>query len=223
MFLLTYRATPNRQVENDKSPAEAMFGRKIRWNLELLRPKFKNASSNLQPKREFKPGAAVYYRKHDYNSETWVAATVVERIGKCLYLLKLPNGTIRAHINQLRERISNASDEYDEMMEYLDFIHVPKIHHAETSNAKEAEERNSVGNEVSTEAREEEVSTGTREEVEFVTPMSSPVPPEQESLQQVETAENIPDQVPERRYPGRNRHQTNRLNVNRNSKKSYQN
>jgi hypothetical protein len=53
--------------------------------------------------------------------------------------------------------------------------------------------------------------------------MTSPVPPEQESLQQVETAENIPDQVPERRYPGRNRHQTNRLNVNRNSKKSYQN
>ncbi|XP_062703115.1 uncharacterized protein K02A2.6-like [Aedes albopictus] len=38
LFLLTYRSTPNTYAPNGLSPAEAMFGRRIRTNLELLRP-----------------------------------------------------------------------------------------------------------------------------------------------------------------------------------------
>ncbi|XP_038119282.1 uncharacterized protein K02A2.6-like [Culex quinquefasciatus] len=38
VFLMTYRTTPNRQVEGGVSPSEAMFGRRIRTNLELLLP-----------------------------------------------------------------------------------------------------------------------------------------------------------------------------------------
>lgn len=38
-FLQVYRSTPNRQVENERSPAEALMGRKIRIQLDLLKPK----------------------------------------------------------------------------------------------------------------------------------------------------------------------------------------
>lgn len=38
LFLLNYRSTPNNNVPDGKSPAEAMFGRNIRTTLDLLRP-----------------------------------------------------------------------------------------------------------------------------------------------------------------------------------------
>nr|XP_049463859.1 uncharacterized protein LOC120951179 isoform X2 [Anopheles coluzzii] len=37
VFLLTYRSTPNKLLENQKTPADVMFNRRIRTTLELLR------------------------------------------------------------------------------------------------------------------------------------------------------------------------------------------
>lgn len=40
-FLQRYRMTPNAQLPNDCSPAEVMFGRKVKSTLDLVKPKVK--------------------------------------------------------------------------------------------------------------------------------------------------------------------------------------
>lgn len=117
-FLRYYRATPNRNVKDNLSPAEAFLGRKLKIDLDLLRPKpvkkvitnFKQNEAYNQKhgtrQREFAVGDLVFARVYEYNSQKWVPGQVVEKIGSLIYKVRLQTSAkiIRSHINQLRTR-----------------------------------------------------------------------------------------------------------------------
>ncbi|KXJ81060.1 hypothetical protein RP20_CCG021245 [Aedes albopictus] len=111
IFLLTYRSTPNRSVPEGKSPSEALFGRKIRTSLELLRPPpalstvEDTRSDGLQ--RSFNRNDTVYAKVYSRNTWSWVAGVVLERVGDVMYNVWTDTRQmVRSHINQLRSRNS---------------------------------------------------------------------------------------------------------------------
>ncbi|XP_062537764.1 uncharacterized protein K02A2.6-like [Armigeres subalbatus] len=109
VFLLTYRTTPNRQVEEGKSPSEAMFGRQIRTSLDLLRPppvlpQSEDDNGN-QNRRTFSAHDLVYVKVYSNNKWRWAPGTVCERIGNVMYTIWVEGQRmIRSHVNQLRTR-----------------------------------------------------------------------------------------------------------------------
>ncbi|XP_053690842.1 uncharacterized protein K02A2.6-like [Sabethes cyaneus] len=109
-FLLTYRSTPNRCVAENKSPAEILFGRKIRTDLELLRPPSVRATNDnnnrIDNQRSFNRNEAVYAKVYNKNSWRWSPGVVVEKIGDVMYNVWIEGRRlIRSHINQLRCRV----------------------------------------------------------------------------------------------------------------------
>lgn len=113
-----YRATPNRNVETNLSPAEAFLGRKLKIDLDLLKPRsskkimtnFKqNESYNNKHgtcQRDFSVGDLVFARIYENNSQKWIPGQVVEKIGNQIYKIRLQSNAriIRSHVNQLRIR-----------------------------------------------------------------------------------------------------------------------
>ncbi|XP_062704096.1 uncharacterized protein K02A2.6-like [Aedes albopictus] len=84
VFLLVYRTTPNRQVVDGKSPSEAMFGRRIRTNLDLLRPPPVSSAVAAEPeqdsqKRRFAAHDLVYAKLFTKNKWRWAPGVVCER------------------------------------------------------------------------------------------------------------------------------------------------
>lgn len=116
VFLLTYRTTPNPNVPDGKSPAEAMYGRPLRTSLDLLRapqeriPDTVSEAESNRP-RTFAPKEAVYAKVYANNKWTWAPGTVVEKVGKVMYNIWLNSKRmIRSHINQLRARTPSGPD-----------------------------------------------------------------------------------------------------------------
>lgn len=125
-FLQCYRSTPNKQVEDGKSPAEALMGRKIRIQLDLLKPVVfsGDVKQNEKMQQQFneKHGAKeihynvkelVFARVHNNNNNgfDWKPGVVIERFGKVMYNVLLDEEKlIRSHTNQLRRRYSHLSD-----------------------------------------------------------------------------------------------------------------
>jgi hypothetical protein len=115
-FLRAYRSSPNKNTPNNSSPAELMFGRKIRNNLELLLPSQQvdfavNEQQNEQfnkrhgaRKRVYSPDDSVKVQIHKGNSCTWSVGTVIEKIGTVMYnvLLDETGKLIRCHANQMQ-------------------------------------------------------------------------------------------------------------------------
>lgn len=111
LFLLTYRSTPNPSAPNGASPAEAMFGRQIRTNLELLRPPSKRHQEEVGEesanRRSIQPNDQVYVKLYSKNIWSWVPGTILERIGKVMYnVWTEKRNLVRSHVNQLRPRTS---------------------------------------------------------------------------------------------------------------------
>ncbi|XP_062700588.1 uncharacterized protein K02A2.6-like [Aedes albopictus] len=107
VFLLTYRTTPNRQVDEGKSPSEAMFGRRIRTSLDLLRPPPERPPSDEKEgnRRSFSAHDAVYAKVYSNNKWRWAPGTVCEKIGKVMYTVWVEDQRmVRAHVNQMRSR-----------------------------------------------------------------------------------------------------------------------
>jgi transposase InsO family protein len=115
-FLRAYRTTPNKNCPDNKSPAEVMFGRQIRNNMELMLPpkpvQFTvNAKQNAQfnkrhgaRERSYLPNDKVKAMVHQNNKWTWQFGTIIEKVGKVLYnvLLTENHKLIRSHANQLQ-------------------------------------------------------------------------------------------------------------------------
>lgn len=108
---MTYRTTPNRQVEGGVSPSEALFGRRIRTNLELLLPpppKPPTEPSELNggsQKRKFEPHDLVYAKLYSGNKWHWATGVVCDRVGRVMYTVWVEDRRlIRSHVNQLRSR-----------------------------------------------------------------------------------------------------------------------
>jgi hypothetical protein len=121
-FLMCYRSTPCYSAPEGKSPAEAMFGRKMRNIMDLLKPssfvKPQPTKQNLRQNRQFdlKHGAKprefeqfddVYVKVHRNNKWQWVPGHICDRQGSVYYIVRLESQrrfVLKAHINQLRAR-----------------------------------------------------------------------------------------------------------------------
>lgn len=116
-FLRCYRTTPNALLTNNATPAELMFGRKIRIPLDLLRPStgfgstLRNEPMEQNFNRQhgaidriFHPSNEVYIMDYSTTKRTWIPATILQRIGNVLYKVKSDKGITRRHANQIRKR-----------------------------------------------------------------------------------------------------------------------
>ncbi|XP_049278095.1 uncharacterized protein K02A2.6-like [Anopheles funestus] len=105
IFLQTYRASPNPVLEQHRSPAEVMFGRKIRTALELLKPPPTPEVERERRDHRFQRNELVYAKWYTRNSWKWVPAKVNRPIGDVMYEIETnDHRTHRRHLNQLRKR-----------------------------------------------------------------------------------------------------------------------
>ena len=113
-FLFRYRMTPHTSTQ--VSPAELMFGRKLRSHLDLLRPSTGRTVRQVQDQqkknhdvrsqsRSFVIGESVYARNYGQGSK-WLPGLVIETEGSVLFRVCLIDGRIICrHVDQLRSRI----------------------------------------------------------------------------------------------------------------------
>lgn len=121
VFLQHYRATPNAHIPNQLSPAEALLGRPMRTVLDLLKPPRPRSHGKSQialnqelqynrkhgvKARHYRATTPVYVKTYSNNKWKWTSGTIVERLGRVLYVVLLDSEDclIRAHVNQLRLR-----------------------------------------------------------------------------------------------------------------------
>ncbi|XP_062538985.1 uncharacterized protein K02A2.6-like [Armigeres subalbatus] len=115
IFLLVYRSTPNRQVVDGKSTSESIFGRRIRTNLDLLRPPSSESTILPKPdnegskKRCFAAHDTVHAKLYAKNKWHWAPGVICERVGQVMYTVWVEDRRlIRAHVNQLSGRSNTA-------------------------------------------------------------------------------------------------------------------
>ncbi|KAK4472137.1 hypothetical protein MN116_000435, partial [Schistosoma mekongi] len=105
-FLMSYRVTPNPAVPEGKSPAECMFGRKVRTIFNSMLPQQRTNKSNGESQqttiRSFQVGEKVLIRSFR-GDRNWEPCVVERRIGKVLYLVRGNFGTCTRHVNQMRK------------------------------------------------------------------------------------------------------------------------
>lgn len=110
-FLMSYRNCP--QKTTGRSPAEMMFGRRLRSRLDLLKPdvlkkmdvqigKQKIFHDRKSKFREFEEGDKVWVEK--VNRKGYEEGIVEKRTGEYSYLIKIDGSTKRKHADQLRIR-----------------------------------------------------------------------------------------------------------------------
>lgn len=103
-FLFHYRLTPH--SESNKSPAEVMYGRKLRSRLDLMFPKVNKESETLESPndiREFEKGERVAVREYLDKNIKWRFGSVVTRLGKLHYEVRLDDGRVwKRHLNQIK-------------------------------------------------------------------------------------------------------------------------
>lgn len=130
-FLQHYRMTPNAQLPNDCSPAEVMFGRKIKSTLDLMKPKIKfgiirDDKMELQFNtkhgakcRVFYPNQTVYVRDFRGRKIIWSSAKIIERIGTVIYNVECDGYIWRRHANQIRTRYVSENEDSDPTLSLL--------------------------------------------------------------------------------------------------------
>lgn len=116
-FLLRYRITPH--TTTGKSPAELMFGRKVRTVFDLLNPEdaLRIKVQNKQEKQKYYhdpkhprnldlvPQTQVMVRNYSTNTPKWIPADIVDRSGPVSYRCQTSEGGImRRHSDQILER-----------------------------------------------------------------------------------------------------------------------
>ena len=116
-FLFKYRITP--QSSTGVSPAELLYGRRLRSQLDLLHPDLgrrvrqeqdrqKQGHDVRSKSREFGVADKVYARNYG-SGPLWLSGTVLELCGAVSYSVQLEDGRqVRRHIDQLRSRACNS-------------------------------------------------------------------------------------------------------------------
>jgi len=135
-FLFHYRLTPHPEL--NKSPAEAMFGRKLRSRLDLMFPKIKAnkcINDDLFVSKIFKEGERVAVREYLDKTVKWRFGYVIAKLGKLHYKVKLDDGRLwKRHIDQMRSTgTSRVQESHDCNFDYNG--------HVESNNSKLLENR----------------------------------------------------------------------------------
>lgn len=114
-FLRAYRTTPNDRAPGNMSPAEVIYGRRLRMPLSLLLPPTPLEAAERERDEEME---AAYNRKHgalnrffvegeevqfrQKPGSPWKVATVIESVGKVMYNVMAAGRVHRVHANQMR-------------------------------------------------------------------------------------------------------------------------
>ncbi|XP_053967934.1 uncharacterized protein K02A2.6-like [Anastrepha ludens] len=123
------RSTPNPNVVERKSPAEAFLNRKIKTTLDLTKPqtteiKQRNLKQEKQfivkhgaKSRELSNGDLVNVKWHQGNDTFWVPGVIIERIGSVNYNVRIEvkgnSKLIRSHANKMVKRYGNHTGNRD--------------------------------------------------------------------------------------------------------------
>uniref|UniRef100_A0A8D8U302 RNA-directed DNA polymerase n=1 Tax=Cacopsylla melanoneura TaxID=428564 RepID=A0A8D8U302_9HEMI len=108
-YLLTYRNTPHWVTE--RTPSELFLGRKVRTPFDFIKEgdsidkQGAPDSAGLLGRRQvsFCSGEKVYVRCYqDQSRVKWVKGTIVKKIGKVVYLVRLDDGAVvKRHLDQI--------------------------------------------------------------------------------------------------------------------------
>lgn len=114
-FLFWYRTTPH--ATTGVSPAELMFGRRLRSPLDKLKPELSRNVRHRQEsqksnhdyhakEREMSPGCTVY-AKNFGRGKTWLSGVIIEKKSPVSFMVKLTDDRlVKRHIDHLRFRES---------------------------------------------------------------------------------------------------------------------
>ena len=124
-FLLHYRTTSHRAT--GRSPAEMMFGRRIRMKLDLLHliktsRRFEKQNTYNRNLREFQVGENVWMRNYLENPR-WLSGVVTARTGPVSDRICPRGQKHRRHIDQLKKRESSSECETVE----AEFAYYPEV------------------------------------------------------------------------------------------------
>ena len=119
-FLTKSRSLPHSTT--GVSPAELMFGRKMKTHLDLLHPTLHKKVTEQQMmqkhqhdkntvNRDMSVGDSVFTRNFSNQGNTWIPGTVSEKTGTYSYRINTPNnGVVRRHIDHIRNAGMNVSE-----------------------------------------------------------------------------------------------------------------
>ena len=145
IFLRCYRTTPNASI-NNATPAEIMFGRKIRIPLDMLKPTIKPSTirnKHMEEQfnrqhgainRNFQSGQEVYIRDYSTSKPTWQPAKIIENKGLVTYSVNFHNRVHHRHVNQIRPRYKTPSSTTELSFEFLTDVFDMAIHEEPTVN-----------------------------------------------------------------------------------------
>ena len=114
---MQYRVTPH--TTTGSSPAELLFGRRLRTRLDAIRPsleqqvetKLLGQKENYDKRareRTFAETDRVYVRNFG-RGETWLAGDIVQTLGPVSFQVRLTDGRlVRRHQNQIRKQTDTA-------------------------------------------------------------------------------------------------------------------
>ena len=120
-FLFKYRITPHSST--GVSPAEIMFGRRLRTPLDAIRPNIGNTAQQKQENwprghariRDFIVGDLVYVKNYA-SGPTWLPGRINEKCRNVTFEVVLDNGhCVRKHIDQLLSRHESGSTDMESL------------------------------------------------------------------------------------------------------------
>ena len=119
-FLFRYRITP--QSTTGQSPAELLMGRKLKCNLDLLKPDISRTVEKRQENQKKYHDLRVKARRFEIGNKVfvlnfasgpkWIPGEVIRITGPVSYVIQLErNGVkVRRHVDQMRIRYSDTTD-----------------------------------------------------------------------------------------------------------------
>lgn len=129
-FLFNYRMTPNNNIVGNISPAEAIFGRKIRSKFSLLNPLNLNKThtSDHSSFPKFNVGDLVYIKRYHGVKFDWINGTIQKRKGRVLYEVKTENKLYTRHQDQIRRRYCQADQHLnlEILLDTFNLLNVPE-------------------------------------------------------------------------------------------------
>ncbi|CAI2724010.1 unnamed protein product [Schistosoma spindalis] len=119
-FLFVYRTTPNPSAPNQMSPAEIMFGRKVKTALDAIKPErnligTRNRKMVIQFNRHhgaknriFRNNQTVYVRDFRYSPPQWTSGLILKRRGNVMYVVEVEGQKWTRHVNHILENSGTA-------------------------------------------------------------------------------------------------------------------
>ncbi len=119
-FLLAYRTTPH--ATTGRTPSSLFLNRDVRTRFSLVQPNVAEHVNSKQASeisrgghrepRTFQVRQRVWVKDYRPSQPNWIAATVVDAIGPLTYRVLTDSGiTWKRHIDQIRERLSDKTNE----------------------------------------------------------------------------------------------------------------